>query len=115
MWEIDWPSELLLGPSSHCSASLASLGTPMYFDSRFVRSSRPPSPVESASHHRLAGRPRESASSSASLTLILRIGDSEGMYCCEFQLPLPRGPLVAGGGGCEGRPADAGAELDCCT
>lgn len=119
LFEVDWPSALLPGVSSHCRASLASFGTPMYFDSRFVLSSRPPSPWESASHHRLAGRPRESASSNASLTLMLSIGDNDGMYCCcEFQFVLPDAPLMTGeccccSCCCCGRPADGGAELDC--
>jgi hypothetical protein len=68
------------GSSTHCRASRASFGTPMYFDSRFDRSILAPgAPVESASHQRLAGRPRESSSSRASLTLMLKIGDSDGM------------------------------------
>jgi hypothetical protein len=52
----------------------------MYLDSLFDLSILVPgAPVESASHHRLAGRPRESSSSTASLTLMLKIGDRDGM------------------------------------
>jgi hypothetical protein len=53
----------------------------MYLDSRFDLKSTLPdgSPFESASHQRLAGRPRESCSSGASLTLMLKIGDRDGM------------------------------------
>lgn len=84
----------------------------MYLDSRLDLSSRCDwSPVESASHQRLAVRPRELFSSGASLMLILRIGDSEGMkleFDCQFA--LFEGPPL----GETGMPAEAGAECDCC-
>jgi hypothetical protein len=73
------------GPSSfsYWSASRSSLGMPMYFDSRFERSSRvegvPVEPSWLTSHHLLDGLPRESDPSGASLTLILGIGDNDGM------------------------------------
>jgi hypothetical protein len=71
----------------------------MYLDSRFDLSILPPgAPVESASHQRLAGRPRESSSSSASLTLILRIGERDGMKLDDCQFWLADG-LGDGGAG----------------
>ncbi len=95
-----------VGSSTHCSASRASFGTPMYLDSLFDRSILPPgAPVESASHQRLAGRPRESSSSSTSLMLMLRMGEREGMKfdVCQFWL--------AGGPGDEGGAAAAACWL----
>lgn len=91
------PSDLrLLGPAvvtsdptamaspSYCSLSRSSLGTPIYFDSRFDRSNLidglPTEPPSLTSHHRLEGRPLESDPSRASLTLILGIGDKDGLY-----------------------------------
>ncbi len=80
------------GASAHWSASRASLGTPMYLDSRLDRSILAPgSPLESVSHQRLAGLPRE-LPSGLSLTLMLRMGDSDGMKfaCCQ---PAGGGPF----------------------
>jgi len=55
----------------------------MYFDSRFDRSNLiegvPFEPSWLTSHHLLDGRPLESEPSGASLTLMLGIGDREGM------------------------------------
>lgn len=52
----------------------------MYFDSRLVcPNMRDGSPCESDSHHRLEGRPRELPLSWLSLTLMLRMGDSDGI------------------------------------
>lgn len=55
----------------------------MYLDSLFERSSlvdgAPVEPSWLISHHRLEGRPRELDSSGCSLTLMLGIGDNEGM------------------------------------
>lgn len=56
----------------------------MYFDSLFDRSSLidgvPVDPSWLTSHHLLEGLPLESDPSGASLTLILGMGDKEGMY-----------------------------------
>jgi len=55
----------------------------MYLDSRFDRSSLidglPVELLSLTSHHLLEGRPLESDPSKASLTLILGIGDKEGL------------------------------------
>lgn len=68
---------------SYCKASRNSFGMPMYFDSRFDLSSledgAPVDPSWLTSHQRLDGRPLELFSSNASLTLMLGIGESEGI------------------------------------
>src|SRR3569833_245042 len=52
-----------LGVSTHWSASRASLGAPMYLDSRLVRSRHPAaSPLESNTHHQHANHPHKSPS-----------------------------------------------------
>ena len=71
-------------PFPYCRASRSSFGMPIYFDSRFDRSSLvdgvPVEPSWLTSHHLLDGLPLESDPSNASLTLILGIGDKDGMY-----------------------------------
>ena len=83
------------------------MGTPMYFDSLLDRCSPfDASPVDSDSHHLLAGRPRES-SSGASLTLILRIGDNWGLYP-DDQFALFPGVLDGDAGTLAGLVAESG-------
>lgn len=70
-------------PSVYWRASRSSRGIPMYLDSRFDRSRRiegvPVEPSWLTSHHLLEGLPLESDPSKASLTLILGMGEREGM------------------------------------